>query len=403
MTINLEYLDNLNNKRREILIEQIKNTHDVESLKKIPKSEDLLYYCAQKRLLELYNKPYKEAEFVVVGNRQNKFIKLLVFEGNSEDIRTKKIKDFLKCTFDVVFDDNNFAGDSYQLAMYAAVYALIYDRNIIENLVFSGELKTDHFYTSKFEEKNNFCTKNKKQLIGGEFLSITEVKGKSFKPRKVLIWAKDDDSETPVGFKIIKIGILPKESWVNIIKETASKILPDDYLALNGPSTFAFGLGAELGSTRSYTFLNYSTGDYTSPITATRNLKEINNKIDKINIDDTNVDNTANKNINILFYFASHAPKPPTNKQNIIIEAKDKKGFIALEEYGEIVRQINNAINMIKMRYKFDSFNLVFSMPVGMAFLLGWAVGKFLNADVYNYFPDTSQYYKVFNLKELGH
>ena len=107
MTINLEYLDNLNNKRREILIEQIKNTHDVESLKKIPKSEDLLYYCAQKRLLELYNKPYKEAEFVVVGNRQNKFIKLFVFEGNSEDIRAKKIKDFLKCTFDVVFDDNH--------------------------------------------------------------------------------------------------------------------------------------------------------------------------------------------------------------------------------------------------------------------------------------------------------
>jgi hypothetical protein len=402
MTINLEYLDNLNNKRREILIEQIKNTHDVESLNKIPKSEDLLYYCAQKRLLELYNKPYKEAEFVGVGNRQNKFIKLLVFEGNSEDIRIKKIKDFLKCTFDVVFDDNNFAGDSYQLAMYVAVYALIYDRNIKENLVFSGEFKTDHFYTSKFEEKNNFCTKNKKQLIGGEFLSITEVIGKSFKPRKVLIWAKDDDSKTPVGFKRIKIGTLPKQSWVNIIKKTASEILPDDYLALNGPSTFAFGLGAELGSTRSYTFLNfdYSTGDYTSPIRATRNLKEINDKIDKINI---NLDNITDKNINILFYFASHAPKPPTNKQYIYIEAKDKKGFIPLEEYGEIVRQINSAINMIKMQYKLDSFNLVFSMPVGMAFLLGWAVGKFLNADVYNYFPDTDQYCKVFNLNELGH
>jgi hypothetical protein len=402
MMINLEYLDNLNNKRREILVEQIKNAHDVESLKKIPKSEDLLYYCAQKRLLELNNKPYKEAEFVVVGNGQNKFIKLLVFEGNSEDIRTKKIKDFLKCTFDVVFDDNNFAGDSYQLAMYAAVYALIYDRNIIENLVFSGGLKTDHFYTSKFEEKNNFCTKNKKQLIGGEFLSITEVISKSFELRKVLIWAKDDDSKIPDGFKIIKIGILPKESWVNIIKETASKILPDDYLALNGPSTFAFGLGAELGSTRSYTFLNfdYSTGDYTYPITATRNLKEINDKSDKINI---NPDKITDKNINILFYFASHAPKPPTNKQNIIIEAKDKKGFIPLEEYEEIVRQINSAINMIKMQYKFDSLNLVFSMPVGMAFLLGWAVGKFLNADVYNYFPDTDQYCKVFNLNELGH
>lgn len=402
MNISLEYLNNLNSHRKKILKDQISQTNNIQELNQIPSNISDLYYLAQKRLLELENKEYKEAEFVVIGNNQNntKLIKLLVYDSPKQNIYTRKIKQLLNYNFDVLFEDADFAGDSYQLALYIAAYALCYKMKIKENLVFSGALKGGSFVTEKYDEKNNFCSKLNKQLIGGE-LSITEVVKQSFYPRKILIWASKEKKYYP-EFQLIDIGLLPKKSWVSKIKNTKEKINPNDYLAFNGPSVFAFGLGAALGSNYSYTILQFNNGEYKEAITTSRYLKTIDNKTDKIEITENNVIN--NTECDILLHFASHAPKNPTTnqnfKQNIVIKSK-VTGNISLEDYTEYVRQINVALNQIKEKYHFKTINLVLSMPVAMAFALGWAVGKFLNANLYNYFPNTASYYKVFNLTKL--
>ncbi|PMP65195.1 SAVED domain-containing protein [Desulfurella multipotens] len=398
MTINLDYLDNLNPKRLEILKEQIKNSHDIETLRNIPENYRSIYYCAKKRLFELENIAFKETEFVAIGNSKNKLIKIIVFKAkNPNNHYTKKIKELLKFDFDAIFNDENFDGDSYNLAMYVAAYALMHNKNIKENYCFSGIIDESlKIKTPGLQEKQKYANSKNKILIG-ENLNLHEILNQVFMPDRKLILARNEQLSVP-GFKVLNVGNLPKIDWTSTIKQAAKFIEPFDEVAFNCPASFAFGIGAYLGSIYPYKVLHFQSGQYLQALDTDRELKTIDYNFSELVI---NTLESAPKELNILLHFASHEPTAPTNKPTIKIEAK-VKGNIPIENYKETTRQINNAINYLKRQYQFKKVNLVLSMPVAMAFALGCAIGKFLNASVYHYFFDSGSYFKVFNLSDLS-
>lgn len=398
MRINLDYLNNLNPGKLSILIEQISQSNNIEELKSIPKDKPCVYYYSQKRLFEIEGMPFKETEFVAIGNKQNKLIKVMVFEGkNSTNPYVKKISKLLKFDFDTIFDDLNFEGDSYNLALYIAAYALLHSKNIKENYCFSGVIdEALNITTPSFKEKQKFAN-SKNKIMLGENLSLHEILRETFYPDRKIILAKEEDLILP-GFKVLKIGFLQKDDWTSIIKKTAKFIEPEDEIAFNCPSSFSFGLGAYLGSLYFYKVLHFQAGKYEQALITSRYLKAIDYNFNDLIISQPE---SQSSEYNILFHFASHEPLPPTQNPTIKIETKIK-GNISSNDYEEITHQINNAINYLKREYKFEKVNLVFSMPVDMAFALGCAVGKFLNASIYHYFFESGSYFKVFDLNALG-
>jgi len=394
-----EDFTNLNDIRINILKKRLASCDDIELLESLTIEHPELSYERYKRLLVLKGKAFREAQFVTIGQSGCSIVSLMVFNENdyatpfSKSILSSinKIKNMLESDFNVAFSFDNFDGASFELALYIAAYCLKYDRTIKDNIVFSGIINQDTIETPYFSKKQACVKKNKKRLIGN--MSLQNALLESLNPKSLIIWASKEKPNTDL--EPIIVGELPKRSWKNIISKTASKIVPNARLAFRCPATFAFGLAAKLGSNHSYTVLHYALGSYYD-IEISRILKEVNENIELLEVDGV----VNSKTINLTIHLASHQPSfAPVDGANILIKSKTI-GNIAIESYVQITRQINNYINILRKQGA-EYFNIVISAPVAIAFMLGWAVGKFLPASLWQYFTKDSQYYKVFDVNKL--
>ncbi len=386
---------NLDEIRIDILKQRIANCEDIELLESLEIPNALLSYERYKRLLILKDKPFKEAQFITIGQTNCNIVSLMVYKDgyirpiNNNSIN--KVKSLLNFDFNVIFNNDRFDGASFELALYMAGYCLKNNRTVKDHLVFSGVIHQNKVLTAYFDKKQKCAQKANKKLIGN--ISLEKAVIQSLNPKSLIIWASKDTLN--VAFEPVMVGELKKRGWKNAIIKAASQIPPGCSIAFRCPATFAFGVGAKLGSTYSYEVLHFANGQYQG-FTTSRKLKEIDGNTSLLEIE-----GNIGKIVNLTIHIASHQPGfAPVDESNVLVKTKTT-GNIPISEYEEIVRQINNCINNIRKQNIVEHFNIVLSMPVAMAFALGWAVGKFIPASVYQYFVTDNKYCKVFDVNRL--
>jgi hypothetical protein len=193
------------------------------------------------------------------------------------------------------------------------------------------------------------------------------------------------------------------------------------HIFMNGPSTLSLALGATMGSRNEFTFYHYMPGTGSNPYhplidfkvaevsVGPHILKSRVKELEFIRVSGVeNIDKNKNSEALVAIYVAGHNPISDVSKRSketgipmVTIESR-YEGTIPLEvDWIRISSEISSVLLNIAGNESIDRLHLFLSMPLALAFCVGTALGKFVRATVYNYFPNPGKYFEVFKLEEL--
>ncbi len=411
---------------------------------------------------ELLNNRIREAFFPAVSpnNENRQIIKLFVIELKKLTLSFKKgidneLKAVEKLTgkhFFVGFSQD-FGGKSFLLALVSTLICKKEER--LKNYVFTGDLN--------FEGKvlGVDFLKEKKEAVGQKKLIHSEII-KDIKELDILLNSevinipfsvalkqskKDSTPKQAALSNLYKIGrdtdfelvkriynlkdddftfyindpFLPKDSWENLLKSAYNKILSlkgkikdktcITHFCFLAPSTFCFGFGAMFGCKEPFVAYHYTSSGYRKVLDyskkSTRFLKSHTNTFNYMECK-TETKNSNTKIMALSIYAASHNPSGDIERflaENFndcsisTCKAKDR-GNLKNSDWTVYVNEIYSFYNKLK-DLKVNRKLMFFSCPVPLAFGLGVAIETFDNIDVFNFDPESSSYFKVFNLASL--
>ena len=405
---------------------------------------------------QILNQPIKNASFpVVLENRvfirrvyTIKLGKKTVFSfANSGEFST--ISTAIDSGFFAMFDGYDFKGSSFMLAVCAALIAS--NQSVLDKFIFSGvidikgnileveQLDTKKAYTNEkvfisYKEIRNLfeldkllnsdrmdfpffvaLKKSKKSdsVRGSSFDGLTDIKKQNSFAQIKALGMKDED------FVYHAKDMLPDSDWSDMlltaykriikIKSKINKLgkIPVLHLAILGPATFAFGLGALLGAKDPFIFYQYFSGEYKSVLDFSekniRLLKQVEDKFERV-VCRTEIKNK--KELAMVYYLASHNPSGDVRSflkepDFFVCTAKNNQGFLDSGDWSDYVKEMYSAYNKTKDG-SYIKRHFFFSCPLALAFGLGAAIELFENGDVYNLVMQGNSYVRVFNLKSLN-
>ncbi|OPX35834.1 hypothetical protein B1H10_00355 [candidate division KSB1 bacterium 4484_188] len=189
---------------------------------------------------------------------------------------------------------------------------------------------------------------------------------------------------------------------------------------MNGPATLAFAMGATIGSRNEYVFYHYMPASGRNPYHDIINFEKsdspeghhkLKTKIKKYKMIHASGEDKLNgmprRDVLVALYLAGHSPVGDVTERSkqsglplIVIQSKFK-GTIPLDQDWILLSQeVSSVLLDIAGRENVERLHLFLSVPLPIAFCVGSAMGKFVRATVYNYFPGLGGYEKVFNLEE---
>jgi hypothetical protein len=418
----------------------------------------------------ILNNEISAAFFPIANDTQAKLSKLYIIKiFNSKPISIKNgiddaltvIKNLTKTSFFIMFDDD-FMGNSFMLASFTAL--MFFGERALENYSFSGVV--DHIgnvlkveYLNKKGEISSHHSKylidstiikNVKQLNGiikSKFIDIPfcialKPSPKNRTPKEAAmanlyeIAKKIDEDESHLSFESVKNlyrlnddnfvyyteeRFLPESDWSKYIKEAHSKIknlkfkikekIAVIHFSILGPATFAFGIGALIGSKEPFVTYHYDSGKYEKVL----DLRNTNGRILKqIKANSDNLECFFEKNISdtlsLVYYLSSENPVGEAKtyiKENftpcsiLSCKLKNYQGNLPIEDWSKYINEMYKIYNETKNSgYKKRLF--FFSIPVAIAFGFGAAIETFENGDVFNLNKNSNTYTLVFNLKNLS-
>lgn len=190
---------------------------------------------------------------------------------------------------------------------------------------------------------------------------------------------------------------------------------------MNAPASLALALGATIGSRNEYIFLHYMAGTGENPYhdvidfskeQISAGVRILHTRIDKfehiqaLGLEDLN----QSKPVEILvaIHLAGHCPIGDVAKRSketglpMIVIQSHFGGTIPLNaDWIRIAREVANVLLKVSSQENTERLHLFLSLPLPVAFCVGTALGRFVRATVYNYFPKPGRYFEVFKLEEL--
>lgn len=357
-------------------------------------------------------------------------------------------------TFSVIFD-RDFSGNSYMLSLYVAVAI----EKFFDDVTFTGGLNNDGkvLPAEKLEEKQSICKSLHKNLIS--FLDIPNMDGQklvnflkdhsvnvplilSYKNRKTSselleeaykklsnlasFYYERNIVEKILGEKLIyqnhSIGDGDFKNEIQNASKILRKILAKNWvphIAIDGPASFAMGLGISYGIYYPIVGYHFQNNNYYRVLDLSTEPKKL--RAQKVNVD--NLSKISFKEIeeigdgeDIVFIIHLSSIDPTPDVIQFVTESGiSAKGMLIYHKTPDIIEpsdwstevvEIKSVIEYAKSKFKFRNAHFFLNMPVLIAFGLGIALGQFIKGSVYNYDINgtkaTSKYYKAFNINELA-
>ena len=184
--------------------------------------------------------------------------------------------------------------------------------------------------------------------------------------------------------------------WIEAVRQFYSTVKEIDghiHLALNGPSSLAFGCGVIFGSLKTFSFWHYQNGAYHPiPITNVRALKQ---RLKQYNYVEPFYE-AGGKDLVVMLNYSHHEIKTAVkeyvmnklrleNPSYLEISLKDTTGNIPIELMPAVANETSSLLQDAKKHQSFDRFHFFFSCPVPIAFMVGVAFGLYDELVVYNF------------------
>ncbi len=416
---------------------------------------------------EILNGKIIKAYFPIAKNKKAKLSSLYVIKiKNSEAISLKKdpkglLKAILNLTkqgFFVTFEEE-FSGDSFMLALISAI--IIGNPSILNDFSFTGAVDSigNILPAENLTTKITISQKHSKTLVHGGIISnlkelevflnsekvdipfcitlketmnaispkesinrnLKEIKEEIEKAHDIRVEAiknlyglKDEDlifytNEAYLPTGNWKKHILKAYSKIRLIKSKVRNKIPVVHIAILGPSSFAFSLGALMGCKNPFVFYHRQNNKYHKVFDYRdrnlRDLKEIKKETNLIRCTEEIPENT--RVLGMIFYFASHNPIGEAIKYlsqhfnsygTIKCSMRKRQGNTRIGDWTDYVREMYTIYNKTK-NLQISKRVFFLSCPVAIAFCLGITIETSENADIMN-FGDNNSYYKVFNLRD---
>lgn len=193
------------------------------------------------------------------------------------------------------------------------------------------------------------------------------------------------------------------------------------HMFMNGPSTLALALGATIGSRNEFACYHYQPGTGRNPYHAVADfstesvpegphiLKSRLSEFQFIQVAGMDeLEQSRQNEVLIAVNLAGHDPVPDVQRRSketglpAVTVASTFQGTIPLNiDWVRLARETATVLLNLTTHKNIERLHLFLSMPLVLAFCVGTALGKFVRATVYNYFPNPGVYHEVFKLEEL--
>ena len=181
--------------------------------------------------------------------------------------------------------------------------------------------------------------------------------------------------------------------WIETVRQFYDTVKEMDnhiHLAMNSPTSLAFGCGVIFGSLRTFTFYHYQNGVY-HPIHIT-NVRALKQRLRKYDYVEFSYE-AGGKDLVVMLNLSHHEIK--TAVKSYISDKLENPSFFELtvKEAGNIpielmpivATEISSLLQDVKKYQSFDRFHFFFSCPVPIAFMVGVAFGLYDELVVYNF------------------
>lgn len=193
------------------------------------------------------------------------------------------------------------------------------------------------------------------------------------------------------------------------------------HLFMNGPATLAMALGAVIGSRTEFIYYHFMPGTGTLPYHPVVDFRSETipegPHILKSRVDDyrlvrvsgmERLDPDRCTQVAVAIHLAGHDPTGDVRQwvradgHPVVTIASRFRGTIPLTaDWIRLAREVATPLLEMMGREGVERLHLFLSAPLPVAFCVGVALGRFVRASVYNYFPEKGAYEEVFKLEEL--
>jgi len=184
--------------------------------------------------------------------------------------------------------------------------------------------------------------------------------------------------------------------WIEAVRQFYSTVKEIDghiHLALNGPSSLAFGCGVIFGSLKTFSFWHYQNGAYHE--IRIDNVRALKQRLKQYNYVEPFYEE-GDKNLVVMLGLSYHEIRTAVkeyvmnklkleNSSYLEISLKDTTGNIPIELMPAVATEISSLLQDVKKHQSFDKFHFFFSCPVPIAFMVGVAFGLYDELVVYNF------------------
>ncbi|MEN3042717.1 MAG: SAVED domain-containing protein [Fervidobacterium sp.] len=355
-------------------------------------------------------------------------------------------------SFSVIFD-SDFVGNSFVLSLYIAVSL----EKFFDDLTFTGELTIDKkiLPADKLDTKEKISRLFNKKLIShfdlstGDVSEILELLSSKRLRVPVLLSYTDkrnDPAILPKSYekllsatssihsrnlfeKLLGERLLYQKNYIKpgeFVREIISantllhKILARNWIphiAIDGPASFAFGLGVCFGIHNPVVVYQFQSGNY---YYCTLDLSDNPRKIrsQKVSIDNLTkiyfreiAELDKGEDIIFVIHLSTMDPTPDVinfareskiSSKGILISHKSA-GNIDIGNWLDEVTEIYSVIDYVRTKFRFKKAHFFLNMPVSIAFGIGMALGHFIQGVVYSYNADDpeAKYYEAFKFIDL--
>ncbi|ABS61232.1 SAVED domain-containing protein [Fervidobacterium nodosum] len=391
---------------------------------------------------------YFEAKFPIVYNSKKSMItSALIFlspisftniQGNRPNIEI--IEKFLGKNLAVVFPEE-IVGDSYMLSITIGSLT----KRVPDHIVFTGGILEDGTITSadNILEKIEVCRRNGYVLITSDDAKNVVDLQKFFEKKKyhVPVYISFNSSkndywdmlfeEVKEKFYVDDIKLFKKvynpefkyisselrvedfQEEIGKVKNILDRIISSSgipHISLNGPATFAMGLGMAIGSTHLLAVYHFQ-GEYhlVLDLTEPENLRKIKEQKNNIRFLNYRIEGTG-KRAAFIIQIGSHDPYPDAKSyiqrhlpDTAIVHIRaNSSGNLPLGNWTEYVAELFTITQNTKYILGYEEASYFLSIPVPIAFGLGMALGTYKPGKIYHYDRERADYFEVIDISKLS-
>lgn len=186
------------------------------------------------------------------------------------------------------------------------------------------------------------------------------------------------------------------------------------HLFINGPSAFAMGMGALLGARTVFVLYHYEGNAYHPLIDFSRapvgvhTLKTHVEAYEYLQVDKDELKPGETGEVNVALYLAGHDPRGGVKQ----LSQEQKRPMVSIvgrfqgtiphdADWIKLSREVASILLELSSDPRVTRLHLFLSLPLVIAFATGSALGRFVKASLYNWFPRAG-YREVLRLDDFG-